>query len=185
VLAVVLVGLLAFARRRGVNLSALGIGVDFLQVVSLFSSFGFAWPSQLTSLFNASSMSTFNEQLMAPECSIGTWTFSRKWVPCCLWCLGSVGAGSTCVPAARSCTSACPLGPCACACVYVRVYMCVAGRWYATQVLPLVFIGGLVAFVVADAARVRACALNRVCGCAVVRGRGQLVGVADVRPPTM
>jgi hypothetical protein len=79
-MAVVFLGVLAYARRMGVNLSALGIGVDFLQVVSLFSSFGFAWPSQLTSLFNASSVSSFNEQLMAPECSVGTWTFSRKCV---------------------------------------------------------------------------------------------------------
>jgi hypothetical protein len=75
---VAIVGLLVLARRSGVNLSALGIGVDFLQVVSLFSSFGFEWPVQLTSLFNASSMSSFNDQLMAPECSIGTWGFASK-----------------------------------------------------------------------------------------------------------
>ncbi len=73
------VALLVYARRKGVNLSALGIGVDFLQVVSLFSSFGFTWPTQLTSLFNASSVSSFNEQLMAPECSLGTWSFARKY----------------------------------------------------------------------------------------------------------
>ncbi len=76
---VVILALLVFARRKGVNLSALGIGVDFLQVVSLFSSFGFTWPAQLTSLFNASSVSSFNEQLMAPECSLGTWSFERKY----------------------------------------------------------------------------------------------------------
>lgn len=70
--------LLVLARRYGVNLSALGITVDFLQVVSLFSSFGFSWPPELTSLFNASSTSSFNDQLVAPECSIGTWSFASK-----------------------------------------------------------------------------------------------------------
>jgi hypothetical protein len=54
--------------------------VTFLQVVSVFSSFGFQWPVQLTKLFAASSMSTFNEQLMAPECSIGAWSFELKYV---------------------------------------------------------------------------------------------------------
>ena len=73
-----IVALLVLARRHGVNLSALGIGVDFLQVVSLFSSFGFEWPIQLRSLFNASSVSSFNEQLFAPECSVGTWSFKAK-----------------------------------------------------------------------------------------------------------
>ena len=63
---------------KGVNLAALGIGVDFLQVVSMFSSFGFKWPVQLTKLFNAASLSSFNEQLMAPECSVGTWGFETK-----------------------------------------------------------------------------------------------------------
>ena len=66
------------ARMKGVNLAALGIGVDFLQVVSMFSSFGFKWPVQLTKLFNAASLSSFNEQLMAPECSVGTWGFKTR-----------------------------------------------------------------------------------------------------------
>jgi hypothetical protein len=79
-LAVFLVGLLATARMKGVNLTALGIGVDFLQVVSVFTSFGFKWPIQLTTLFNAASISSFNEQLMAPECSIGSWSFGTKSV---------------------------------------------------------------------------------------------------------
>ncbi len=71
--------LLALARRMGINLSALGIGVDFLQVVSMFSSFGFKWPKELTGIFNAASTSNFNEQLMAPECSITAWNFQLKW----------------------------------------------------------------------------------------------------------
>ncbi len=51
----------------------------------MFSSFGFKWPVQLTKLFAASSMSSFNDQLMAPECSIGTWSFEMKYAEPCLW----------------------------------------------------------------------------------------------------
>ncbi len=61
-----------------------------MQVVSVFTSFGFKWPVQLTKLFDAASMSSFNEQLMAPECSIGAWGFRTKSVhgssePTSLW----------------------------------------------------------------------------------------------------
>ncbi len=58
----------------------------------MFSSFGFQWPVQLTKLFAASSMSTFNEQLMAPECSIGSWSFELKCVPA----LCTAGAAAAC-----------------------------------------------------------------------------------------
>jgi hypothetical protein len=75
---VAIIILLVLARKYGINLSALGIGVDFLQVVSLFSSFGFTWPPALTVLFNASSTSSFNDQLLAPECSVGSWSFTSK-----------------------------------------------------------------------------------------------------------
>jgi hypothetical protein len=47
----------------------------------VFASFGFEWPVQLNKLFAASSMSSFNEQLMAPECSLGSWSFERKYAP--------------------------------------------------------------------------------------------------------
>jgi hypothetical protein len=61
---VVGVGLVSLARKYGISMSAAGICVDFLQVVSLFSSFGFAWPPQLTALFKAASASTVNDQLV-------------------------------------------------------------------------------------------------------------------------
>jgi hypothetical protein len=90
-----------------VNLSALGIGVDFLQVISMcvfftlqvlqhdyhnvlslsylpcvrpsFTSFGFAWPPALVKLFTVASLSSFNDQLLAPECSVGGWGFRLKY----------------------------------------------------------------------------------------------------------
>ena len=67
--AVVLAVVYLAARKAQLSLSVIGVGVDFLQVVSLFSSFGFAWPEELTSLFKAASASTVNEQLVG-----GPWT---------------------------------------------------------------------------------------------------------------
>jgi hypothetical protein len=104
--------------------------VASVQVVSVFSSFGFQWPVQLTKLFAASSMSTFNEQLMAPECSIGAWSFELKYVRAVL-CVAGVRA---------RCDMHCT--------------WCAVRRWYMMQAVPLVFIGGLVGFAVADKARV-------------------------------
>ncbi len=43
-----------------------------------FTSFGFTWPPLLTKMFNVASMSSFNEQFLAPECSIGSWGFQLK-----------------------------------------------------------------------------------------------------------
>ena len=63
-LAVVLSVVYFLARKAQLSLSVIGVAVDFLQVVSLFSSFGFAWPEELTSLFKAASASTVNEQLV-------------------------------------------------------------------------------------------------------------------------
>ena len=62
---VVCLGLYLLARKANVSLSVIGVGVDFLQVVSLFSSFGFRWPPQLRSVFKVASASTVNEQLVS------------------------------------------------------------------------------------------------------------------------
>jgi hypothetical protein len=43
-----------------------------------FTSFGFTWPTMLLKMYNIASMSSFNEQLLAPECSIGGWGFKVK-----------------------------------------------------------------------------------------------------------
>lgn len=79
VVAVLFVVLAAIAHRKRVNMSALGIGVDFLQIMSIFTNFGFQWPVSLKALFQYSSLSTFNDQMMAPECTVTSWNFENKW----------------------------------------------------------------------------------------------------------
>ncbi len=74
------VTLLMIAKRKGIDLGTVGIAVDFLQVLSILTSFGFRWPIRLSNMFSTASSVSFNEQLVAPECSIGTVPFDRKWV---------------------------------------------------------------------------------------------------------
>jgi hypothetical protein len=52
---------------------------DFFQLLSILSSFGFQWPVQLKSMFNILSFASFNDQMVAPECSVATWGFKQKW----------------------------------------------------------------------------------------------------------
>ncbi len=78
-------------NNRRINLAALGIGVDFAQVwswlpgliscrlltvvcrfsqiVAMFVSFSFLWPSELKTLFTSISFFSFNIQIVAPEVS--------------------------------------------------------------------------------------------------------------------
>ena len=75
----VFIALAALAHKKRVNMSALGIGIDFLQIISIFTSFDFQWPVSLKKLFAIASATTYNDQLVAPECSVKTWTFELKW----------------------------------------------------------------------------------------------------------
>jgi hypothetical protein len=59
--------------------------------MSIFTSFEFQWPKALKSLFAYASATTYNDQLMAPECSVSQWSFELKCVRCpsprwaCAW----------------------------------------------------------------------------------------------------
>ena len=59
------------------------------QIMSIFTSFNFKWPVSLVKLFNIASAATYNEQLMAPECSVSVWSFAFKYEAC----LGDMSCG--------------------------------------------------------------------------------------------
>ncbi len=82
------VSALLFAKKKGIDLSTVGIAVDFLQVLSILTSFGFKWPMILSNVFASASSVSFNEQLVAPECSIGTVPFDKKCVRTASRCVG-------------------------------------------------------------------------------------------------
>ena len=54
------------------------MGVDFLQTISMFKAFAFSWPSAINVTLAATAASTFNIDLVSPECSISI-TFVQKW----------------------------------------------------------------------------------------------------------
>jgi hypothetical protein len=64
-------------RRCVVVFLFLGVQ-DFLQIISMFTSFKFAWPPTLLSLFKALSFANFNLELLAPECSFKS-TYEARW----------------------------------------------------------------------------------------------------------
>ena len=66
-------------NKKRINLSALAIGVDFMQVVAMFASFNFAWPVSLKGILNTVSASNLNMQLLAPECSL-KFSFTQLWL---------------------------------------------------------------------------------------------------------
>ena len=51
---------------------------DFLQVLSMFSGFGFKWPSAVYDVYDALSLLNFNFELLAPECSVSL-NYEAKW----------------------------------------------------------------------------------------------------------
>ena len=52
---------------------------DFLQILSIFASFKFSWPPQLTSVFNTLSLASFNLEFLAPECTVSV-HYIDKWL---------------------------------------------------------------------------------------------------------
>ena len=51
---------------------------DFLQALSMFSSFGFDWPPTVRALLDVFSLLNFNFELLAPECTV-TLNYETKW----------------------------------------------------------------------------------------------------------
>lgn len=73
-----LFGVVGYLKKHQVNSAVISIGLDFLQIMSIFTSLNFQWPASLKTLFELSSASTFNTQVLAPECTISGWSFAIK-----------------------------------------------------------------------------------------------------------
>ena len=58
--------------------TGISVGVDLLQTLSMFKSFAFSWPRVVDVTLSATAASTFNIDLVSPECSISI-TFVEKW----------------------------------------------------------------------------------------------------------
>jgi len=76
--AALLCSLAYFLTKYGVQLAAMSICIDFCQVVSLFASYDFAWPTVVSGAYAFLSAFNLNLELASPECSVG-WDYETKW----------------------------------------------------------------------------------------------------------
>lgn len=74
----VVMGVMVWLSKRRINLAGLSIGVDFLQMLAMFGTYSFKWPSEIRAIYNAFSFANFNLELVAPECTVAV-SYSMKW----------------------------------------------------------------------------------------------------------
>ena len=75
-----------FLTKSGVNMAVLSIGVDYFQIMSLFSRSKVAWPAELRQLFRILQIFQFDIDMTGPECSFReALTIERKfWMKLCM-----------------------------------------------------------------------------------------------------
>ena len=64
---------------KDINVAILSIGVDYFQIVALFSRARIAWPKLLKEIFRLFSFFNFNIDLAAPEC-LAVFEYDTKWM---------------------------------------------------------------------------------------------------------
>jgi len=79
IVAVVAIGIGWFLNRKQVNIAFLTIGLDYIQVISIFASTRVAWPQQIKDLFRILSAFNLNIEIIAPECAFKGITYKQKW----------------------------------------------------------------------------------------------------------
>jgi hypothetical protein len=68
-------------RKKNVNLGIITIGVDYFQILALFSAANVEWPAELVDLWNFLSAFNLNIDLAAPECwDASDFTYDQKWM---------------------------------------------------------------------------------------------------------
>ena len=67
-------------NKKRVNLAALSIGIDFMQVIAMFAAFNFKWPPLVISTLSVMSAAAFNLQALAPECALQVRCASLVWL---------------------------------------------------------------------------------------------------------
>jgi hypothetical protein len=68
-----LMALLAVAmylQKKNVQLAGLSVGVDMMQILSVFAALDLSWPIEVRAVWTTVSATTFSLQILAPECSI-------------------------------------------------------------------------------------------------------------------
>jgi hypothetical protein len=67
--------------KKKIALGIFSIGFDYFQVLAVLASGNrITWPSQVMAVFQLFSAANFNLDLMAPECSFPSMSYTRKWI---------------------------------------------------------------------------------------------------------
>jgi hypothetical protein len=66
-------------RKHKVEMTIISIGIDYFQVLSIFSSTRVEWPALIVQLYNFLSAFNFNLNITAPECAF-TLRYRDKWL---------------------------------------------------------------------------------------------------------
>jgi hypothetical protein len=77
--ALIALGISYFLNKSGISLTLIAVGVDYFQVLSMFSRTEIKWPRALTTLFTYFSAFSLNLDLSAPECAAKMITYPLKW----------------------------------------------------------------------------------------------------------
>ena len=67
-------------NKKNMHLAFISIGVDYLQVLAMFSKAHVPWPPVLAQIFSYLQFFNVNLELTAPECTFPGFTFKDKWL---------------------------------------------------------------------------------------------------------
>ncbi|KAA0148493.1 hypothetical protein FNF28_07451 [Cafeteria roenbergensis] len=65
-----LLGVASVLQKKNVQLAGLSVGVDMMQILSVFAALDLSWPVEIRTVWTTVSMTTFSIQILAPECSV-------------------------------------------------------------------------------------------------------------------
>ena len=66
--------------KKGVNLAVASVGIDYFQVLSLFSRSKVSWPTELKWIFNSMKWFNFDIDMTGPECAFRELiSYEVKW----------------------------------------------------------------------------------------------------------
>jgi hypothetical protein len=68
-----------FLNQKGINIAVISIGIDFFQVLAIFSQTRIKWPPVVKELFHVLSAFNLNIEIVAPECLIPDVSYKAKF----------------------------------------------------------------------------------------------------------
>ena len=76
---VIVVGAVLFKLyKKGPSVAALGIAVDYFQILSVFSTLSLEWPETIVFVFKIASASAASVEVTSPECAVEV-SYNQKW----------------------------------------------------------------------------------------------------------